>query len=340
MRNLMLICLLAVSAAAVAETSAPVPATSADSAKREAEDAKTRAKLDEARARIDKAAREVSELSMKLGAHERNEFFFSTTNDGGPRRAMLGVQIDDVKDGARVISVSPGGPAEQAGLRTGDVITSLDGKTVLSSETPGRVVTERMRDIKPDQKVKVVVLREGKSRDLVVVARPIAVENQFFRAGPGVVGPMSAMPGMPGMPMTQQFHGFFQGEFGGMELASLTQKLGAYFGTSDGVLVVQAPDNAAFKLEDGDVIQSIDGRKPDDGAHAMRILRSYRGGEKLSVNVLRQRKPVTLAITMPDRPEAGDHFMFEAPMPPPPPVPASPPTPALPGAPGGGGTID
>jgi hypothetical protein len=55
--------------------------------------------------------------------------------------------------------------------------------------------------------------------------------------------------------------------------------------------------NAGFKLEDGDVLQAIDGRKPDDGPHALRILRSYRSGETLNLTVLRQRKPVTLAVT-------------------------------------------
>ena len=114
---------------------------------------------------------------------------------------------------------------------------------------------------------------------------------------------MGGVADMPGMPMVQHFRTFFPGEFGGMELASITPKLGAYFGATEGVLVVQAPENDAFKLEDGDVIQSIDGRKPDDGAHALRILRSYKSGEKLNLTVLRQRKPLTLAVTMPERPE-------------------------------------
>jgi hypothetical protein len=140
------------------------------------------------------------------------------------------------------------------------------------------------------------------------------------------------------MPMVQHFRGFFPGEFGGMELASLTPKLGAYFGANDGVLVVKAPENAVFKLEDGDVIQSIDGRKPDDGAHAMRILRSYQSGEKLSLNVLRQRKPMNLAITMPER-EMGEHMMmpFEPPMPP---SPGAAPLPPIPGVSGGAGTLE
>jgi hypothetical protein len=125
--------------------------------------------------------------------------------------------------------------------------------------------------------------------------------------------------------MIQSFRAFFPGEFGGMELASITPKLGAYFGVTEGVLVVQAPDNDAFKLEDGDVLQSIDGRKPEDGGHALRILRSYKSGEKLNLTVLRQRKPLTLAVTMPDRPEMGDNFMFDSMMPPMPAMPPSPP---------------
>jgi S1-C subfamily serine protease len=129
-----------------------------------------------------------------------------------------------------------------------------------------------------------------------------------------------------------------------MELASITPKLGAYFGVTEGVLVVQAPENDAFKLEDGDVLQTIDGRKPEDGGHALRILRSYKSGEKLNITVLRQRKPMTLAVTMPERPEMGDNFMFESvmpPMPPVPPVPAMPPGTAVPGTPGtGAGTLE
>jgi PDZ domain len=108
--------------------------------------------------------------------------------------------------------------------------------------------------------------------------------------------------------------------------------------------VVQAPENDAFKLEDGDVLQAIDGRKPEDGGHALRILRSYKSGEKLNLTVLRQRKPVTLAVTMPERPEMGDNFMFESLMPGMPPMPAmplSPPSPPGPGTPGSGaGTLE
>jgi len=344
MKQLMLMCLLAMSTAVMAQAPA-AGTTSADQAKLEAEEAKTRAKLDEARARLDKAAREVAELSAQLsrdamGGDERVRNLMVVNGD---RRAVLGVQIDNESDkaGARVMHVSPGGPAEEAGLRDGDVIVSLDGKSFAGNSNAGRALVEQMRSVKPDQKVKVRVLRDGKNKDFVVVARPMMFDRQVFAMRTPEMGAhMGSFGNMGAMPMVRQFRSFFPGEFGGMELASLTPKLGAYFGTGEGVLVVQAPEkNDVFKLEDGDVIQSIDGRKPDDGAHAMRILRSYRSGEKVNLNVLRQRKPLTLAVTVPERPEfEGDHFRhFNTPVPM---VPAIPPVPPEPAVPGGAATLE
>ena len=194
-----------------------------------------------------------------------------------------------------------------------------------------------MRTVKPEQKVKVRVLRAGKNKDFVVSTRPMMAMGMgpqtFNIAVPpgGAMGSVMVGPGPGPIPQIREFRHFWPGEFVGMELASITPKLGSYFGASEGVLVVQAPQDAAFKLEDGDVIQAIDGRKPEDGAHAMRILRSYKAGEKLNLSVLRQRKSLTLAVTMPERPEFDGDFM--APMPPVPPLPPIPATPAAPGSP-------
>ena len=330
MRKLMVICLLAVSAGALAQTGSPprggkasqVADVERDDAKRLANEDKIRAELEDARRRLAEAAREVTDLSAQLGRNESRNFMFMDAN--GPRRAALGVQIDPAsgKDGARVLKVSPGGAAEEAGLVDGDVIVALDDTKVSGSANPTRAVVDHMRSVKPDQKVKVKVLRGGKSQDFVVTARPMV--GPMFNVQIPDIGPMVA----GAMPQIRQFRTFRFNDFDGMELASITPKLGAYFGATEGVLVVQAPEKAAFKLEDGDVIQAIDGRKPDDGAHALRILRSYKSGEKLTLSVLRQRKPLSLAVTMPERPEWEDHFA----LPPEPPgtaVPAVPPRPGM-----------
>ena len=90
----------------------------------------------------------MARLSTQLGRQERNEFVFV---DGGPRRAILGVQLDprSGKDGARVLKVSPGGAAEEAGLQDGDIIVSLDGRKIAGDGTD-RAVLEHMREVKPD----------------------------------------------------------------------------------------------------------------------------------------------------------------------------------------------
>jgi membrane-associated protease RseP (regulator of RpoE activity) len=336
--------LLILCAAAMAPQLALAQGADAAEAKREAADAKrdaaesdrTRAKLEEARARLATAAREVAELSGELGANERREVRILRT--GGPNKAVLGVQIDPekTKNGVRVLSVSPGGPAAEAGVLKDDVIVALDGVSMAEHSLIGQ-----MEKVKPDQKVKVRVLRSGKNKDLIVIARPpVPGPNVFSFGGPGIDHMFYGDGGSgPQIAQVRRFH--FRNEFSGLELASLTPKLGAYFGTTDGVLVVSAPEKDALKLEDGDVIQSIDGRKPEDGGHALRILRSYKSGEKLNLAVLRQRKPLTLAVTMPERAAFDEDVLGLAPPLPPgapmPPAPAGRAAPApLPAPPGAG----
>ena len=118
-------------------------------------------------------------------------------------------------------------------------------------------------------------------------------------------GPMTVPP-VPPLPFTMAFPGVNVLD---MELVAMTPKLGKYFGTDKGVLVVRAPRASELKLEEGDVILDIDGRVPQNGAHALRILSSYQPGEKLSINVLRDRKQVKLAVTVPARDPMGSAGM-------------------------------
>ena len=105
---------------------------------------------------------------------------------------------------------------------------------------------------------------------------------------------------------------FFGNSWGDMELVELNEGLGRYFGTDTGLLVVSAPKSDDFKLQDGDVIQSIDGREPTSVGHAMRILGSYQPGEELELKIMRDKRRQTLSIEMPD-----DRTSFVVPEPPP-----------------------
>jgi S1-C subfamily serine protease len=66
------------------------------------------------------------------------------------------------------------------------------------------------------------------------------------------------------------------------------------------LLVISAPASNAFKLQEGDVIKNIDDREPSSVNHCMRILGSYLPGEKLVLNILRDKKPMKLEIEIPD----------------------------------------
>src|SRR3954451_11091200 len=83
------------------------------------------------------------------------------------RRAYLGVETSDPvsgTDGAEVQSIIPGGPAENGKLRTGDVITKIDGAPITRSSDVAQVIATK----RPGDKVDVEVERNGKSQTLTV----------------------------------------------------------------------------------------------------------------------------------------------------------------------------
>jgi putative serine protease PepD len=86
-------------------------------------------------------------------------------SDGKIDRAWLGVSSSDAapRDGAVVQQVT-GAPAQEAGLRPGDVILRFDGTTITTASDLGQAVNTR----KPGDTVKVEVQRNGSRETLSV----------------------------------------------------------------------------------------------------------------------------------------------------------------------------
>lgn len=238
------------------------------------------------------------------------------------RRARLGIKVnlqarstDSV--GAYVDAVTPGGPAARAGIRSGDIITRLDGKSVVGDapendedrgreSLPGLRLIELAARLEPNDTVAVEYLR-GKDRRTASV---VTAEESGMVLGPGEGGRFSFdFPGPPrgvaGRVRVGDFMDrletagphwqFLSGSpLGRLELAPLNPDLGRYFGTEEGVLVISAPRDSALRLRGGDVVLAVDGREPSSPSHLMRILRSYETGETFKLDIMRNRKRETV----------------------------------------------
>jgi putative serine protease PepD len=91
--------------------------------------------------------------------------FVAAAREGSTvQHAYLGVGIADTSGGARLGTVVPGGPADDAGLKTGDVVTQV-GSTKISD---GDDLAAAISGLAPGDKVTVKVTRNGSSHDVQV----------------------------------------------------------------------------------------------------------------------------------------------------------------------------
>ena len=229
----------------------------------------------------------------------------------GDNRGRIGVIVDPRvnaagdKVGARVDGITPGGPAEKAGLKVGDVITRFNGTALGGAESedaensgPGMKLIDLARKLEPGDTVQVEYRRGTDARKATLVAEDLGPSGHFEMPE---MGQMKEL--MPEMHMGpgNDFEFAFGSPWGGIELVELNPDLGDYFGTREGVLVVSAPEDSTLALKGGDVIVSIGGRKPTSPMQAMRILRSYEPGESVTLDVLRKQKHVTVTWKVPEK---------------------------------------
>ena len=305
-------------AAAVMLLSGQVLAQSAEEQRlheTEAREAEMEQRLQDAEARMAEAARVIAEITKeRLPAIVDIERRFEFSD-----KPRLGVMIEGdgqegPVEGVTVTAVTPGSAAAEVGLRAGDVITAVNGESMsaAAAEQANKRLLDFMQGVEAGDMLTVEYLRDGKVGSVEVEPRP-AGPNVFVWQGQG--GPEFKMPHGPNVRVLPDIEKEMHMKFafpwmgsglGGLELVELNEGLGRYFGTDKGLLVISAPRSDAFELQDGDVIQTIDGREPKDVRHAMRILGSYQGGETLKLGIMRDRKRRTLDVEIP----ADQHGML------------------------------
>src|SRR5213596_621476 len=231
-------------------------------------------------------------------------------------RGRIGVIVqtdasaDTDKLGAKIEGVTPGGPADKAGIKVVDIITKFSGTSLAGVKAededesgPCMKLVQLARKLEPDDTVQVEFRRGTESKKATLVAEDMGMRMEMrMPQGPEIaVGPMAGM---------MDHWELLGSPWGDLKLVSLNADLGEYFGAKEGVLVVKAPADSTLALKGGDVITAIGGRKPSSPEHAMRILRSYDPGDTVSVNVLRKKKAITVTWVVPER---EDHFYKMAP---------------------------
>ncbi|MEL7187277.1 MAG: PDZ domain-containing protein [Pseudomonadota bacterium] len=249
------------------------------------------------------AARRLAELSSQR-LPEIREMQMKFVESGRPRIGIT-IEGDDESgpvEGVEVTGVTPGTAADDAGLRAGDIITAVNGEpmTADSSTAANKLLFDFMDGVEEGDELLVDYIRNGNQG--TVELSPRNVDMQAYAWAPGnsevfverFVKPHKA----PGN-FRFDFRFPWGSAWGSMELVELNEGLGKYFGTEKGLLVVSAPQPDNFGLEDGDVIQSIDGREPKDIRHALKILGSYDSGETLELGIMRDKRARTLEVEIP-----------------------------------------
>jgi S1-C subfamily serine protease len=217
-----------------------------------------------------------------------------------PRPVMLGVNIGPVggpevrQDGVQVLGVTPGSAAEEAGIRSGDVLLAI-GDVALTwngDQSPVDKLLDALREAQPGATLEFRYTREGQVATAAVEARPWSWPRAFAHESERML--RDAPPGAQAL-----MRRFMVDRWGDMELVTLTPALGEYFQAAEGVLVVRAPSSDLLGLRDGDVIVDIAGRAPVDPGHVVRILRSYAPGERLVMTVVRKGQRQQLEADVP-----------------------------------------
>lgn len=340
--------LVAATGAAHAADTTPAPPRSGAAAERDAgsdaEFARARADLARAAARMAEVAREHAGAGA-LAARQAAEAM---------ARPVLGVLLaPDDGPGAYVSGVTPGGPAAEAGLRSGDRLLSINGTPIMGSSGELRVENTRklVGALDAGTAATIGYQRDGREHSVEVAPRARTAMMVFDRDDlAGMIGDFDLAPldaeslrtitesvriddGRITREITRALDaaGFENcpGEgcrapmlmsalrWSGLNLASVDARLGRYFGTDRGVLVLSS--GGLEGLEPGDVILEVDGTAVADPRDVMSALRDRPEGAPVAIAYLRDRSRATTEVAVPKVRSLR--------------IPAPPPPPARPGAP-------
>lgn len=203
---------------------------------------------------------------------------------------------------AIIIEVMPGSPAEDAGLRAGDVVIAVDGES-LGVE---RGLAELIAGYEPGDRIRLTVTRPGEGQ-LEVKVR---LAEHPDREGAPYLGVRFSVSPSPVPPGSRLFP--HQGEEGfdhhqmpfampGIPGVTVEQGVIVYSVTEDG------PASAAG-LQEGDVILALDGEPMETPEQLVEAVGRYKAGDRVTLTFLREEDEEgrQVTVTLSQHPEDPD----------------------------------
>ena len=204
--------------------------------------------------------------------------------------AALGVERNR---GELIRSITPGGPADRAGIQQGDVVISVNGQPV----TPQQSLSYLVSSLPVGSRVPMEIVREGQRRSVTVTLAERPTDEELARLGNDEDGPAPAEPGTKEEPQSSSQRS--ARESMGLTVQTLTADVARQLGVAGnvrGVVVVSVDPNsdaAVEGLQTGDIILSIDRRavaNPEDAANAVQAARRA-GRNTVLLSVRRGNQP-------------------------------------------------
>jgi membrane-associated protease RseP (regulator of RpoE activity) len=250
--------------------------------------------------------------SCSLGQKDPENLKAVQEAEGSARKGWLGVTITDMtgakagelntttKRGALVTGVTDDSPAEKAGIREDDIITSFNRKAVENTDD----LIEAVRTSLPGSKVTIVVMRKDRSTTLQATVGNLPRSRESLAH---LLEPVSPVH------LRLLRHA---GEYG-LDLMDLNPQLAEYFDTpgGHGVLVERVvkrspAEKSGFKA--GDVILTIGNESVEESGDIRAILNDYREGDSAAFGILRKGTRKTLTMAPEDHGWRGEMFRFRS----------------------------
>jgi serine protease Do len=193
--------------------------------------------------------------------------------------------------GVEITRVEENSPAEKAGIKTGDVVLEYNGQRVEGMEQFGRLV----RETPPGREAKITISRNGAAQTLTAV---LGSRHTRFA--------VNLPPDFPPMPDIPRIYQAMRSARLGVEAEALGAQLAGYFGVKEGVLVRAVLDNTPAQkagIKAGDIITKVDGMAVTEPSELSGAVRAANAKKTYTIDLTRDRKPLTVTITVEDRSE-------------------------------------